>query len=83
MSIAIMRADARAAVDATIFKSSLPTGVSDDATVRHFLDSRRQEIVAAARGALNDHARVLQPEMILRLLYGVVSEEEFSIFSAP
>ncbi len=82
MTIDEMRQKAREAVNAADFQSSLPAGECDGATVSLFLDRRRKEIVAAARRALNDHACVIHPEAILRLLYGEVSEEEFAVLTA-
>lgn len=79
MNIDELREKALTAVQAARFESALPLGVIDDpATVRNFIHRRREEIVAAARGALNDNANVLPPEVILRLLFGKVSEEELS-----
>ena len=82
MNIDELRQRARAAVNAARFESSLPSGECDDVTLRRYLNRRREEIIAAARGALNDHALVLDPEVILRLLYGEVAEEEFAILAA-
>jgi len=82
MSIDEMRQLALSAVNAATFASSLPAGECDEATVRLFLNRRREEIVAAARRALGENAAVLHPEVILRLLFGEVSEEEFAVTSA-
>ena len=81
-SIAEMRRKALEAVDATNFTSSLPAGECDPTTLRSFLDCRREEIVAAARRALDDHALILHSEVILRLLFGEVSEKEFAVLPA-
>ena len=82
MSLETARQTVRAAVDAARFETSLPPGKSDDATVDRFLHGRRQEIIAVARRALDDYASFLHPEIILRLLYGEVTQEDFSVLSA-
>lgn len=78
MKIEELRRLALDAVDSAVFSSSLPAGEIDPAAILPFFHRRREEIVTTARGALNDHASVLHPEVILRLLYGEVSEEEFA-----
>lgn len=84
MNIPEMRERALAAVDASLlqFESSLPPGESDEATVIEFLKRRREEIVAAARGALHECPDTLPAEVVLRLLYREVSDEEFSVLAA-
>ena len=84
MSIHTLRQAALRAVDAAMpnFESRLPAGECDEATVLQFLKRRREEIVAAAQGALRDGASVFPAEVVLRLLYGVVSEEELSVVPA-
>lgn len=77
-----MHAKARAAVNAAQFESFLPSGECDDTTVLAFLHHRREEIVTAARRALNDYAGLLPTEVVLRLLYGEVTENDFIILAA-
>lgn len=82
MNINDMRQRALAAVNTAQFRSSLPAGECDNATVVEFLKRRREEIVAVALRALHESPDAEFSEVVLRLLYGEVSEEEFSIFAA-
>ena len=79
MTIAEFRKRAFIMLDETDFESSLPAGECDNATVVEFLNRRREEIVAVARRALDENAGVLLPEVLLRCLFGEITDEEFSI----
>lgn len=85
MTLDKLRVAALCAVDLALpyFESQLPVGECDEATVLLLLKRRREEILTAARGALDQNARTLPSEVILRLLFGEVSEEELFITPAP
>ena len=77
-----MRAIMRAAIERTRFKSSLPPGECDTTTVVAYLHRRREEIVAAALGALDKGSQSLSPEEVLSKLYREVADEDLPVPAA-